>query len=78
MAPLCKNHYPVHFVAVDVKRTIVDHNFSLPKCVRLPRMSEITYGLLCLIFASVPERAKVDLEPTLETNGICLWDLRHF
>ena len=40
--PMCKSRYPVHFVAVDVKstRTIVDQAFSVPKCVRLARMSE--------------------------------------
>ena len=42
LAPMCKSRYPVHFVAVDVKstRTIVDQAFSVPKCVRLTRMSE--------------------------------------
>ena len=41
LALMCKSRYPVHFVAVDVKstRTIVDQAFSLPKCVRLARMS---------------------------------------
>ena len=42
LAPMCKSRYPVHFVAVDVKgtRTVVDQAFSVPKCVRLARMSE--------------------------------------
>ena len=42
MVPMCKNRYPVHVVAVDVKstRTIVDQTFSVPKCVKLARMSE--------------------------------------
>ena len=42
LAPMCKSRYPVHFVAVDVKstRTIVDQAFSVPKCVRLTRMSK--------------------------------------
>ena len=45
LAPMCKSRYPVHFVAVDVKstRTIVDQAFSVPKCVRLTRMSEKSY-----------------------------------
>ena len=49
LAPMCKSRYPVHFVAVDVKgtRTIVDQAFSVPKCVRLTRMSEKSYELLC-------------------------------
>ena len=42
LAPMCKSRYPVHFVAGDVKstRTIVDQAFSVPKYVRLARMSE--------------------------------------
>ena len=42
LAPMCKSRYPLHLVAVDVKstRTIVDQAFSVPKCVRLERMSE--------------------------------------
>ena len=45
LAPMCKSRYPVHFVAVDVKstRTIVDQPFSVPKWVRLARMSERSY-----------------------------------
>ena len=47
LAPMCKSRYPVNFVAVDVKstRTIVDQAFSVPKCVRLRRMSEKSYEL---------------------------------
>ena len=64
---MCKNRYPVHFVAVDVKstRTIVDQAFSVPKCVRIARMSEKSYELLCKIFSAVPERTKEELESIL-------------
>ena len=64
LAPMCKSRYPVHFVAVDVKstRTIVDQAFSVPKCVRLTRMSEKSYELLCKMFSAVPERTKEELE----------------
>ena len=67
LAPMCKSRYPVHFVAVDVKstRTIVDQAFSVPKCVRLARMSEKSYKLLCKIFSAVPERTKEELEAIL-------------
>ena len=67
LAPMCRSRYPVHFVAVDVKstRTIVDQAFLLPKCVRLARMSEKSYELLCNMFAAVPERTKEELEPIL-------------
>ena len=56
LAPMCKSRYPVHFVAVDMKntRTIVDQAFSVPKCVRLARMSEKSYELLCKMFSAVP------------------------
>ena len=49
LAPMCKSRYPVQFVAVDLKstRTIVDQAFSVPKCVRLARMPERSYELLC-------------------------------
>ena len=64
LASMCKGRYPVHFVAVDVKstRTIVDQAFSVPKCVRLARMSEKPYKLLCKMFSAVPEITKEELE----------------
>ena len=67
LAPMCKNRYPVHFVAVDVKstRTIVNQAFSVPKCVRLVRMSEKSYELLCKMFSAVLEKTKEDLESIL-------------
>ena len=57
----------MHFVAVDVKstRTIVDQVFSVPKCVRLARLSEKSYELLCNMFSAVPERTKEELETIL-------------
>ena len=67
LAPMCRSRYPVHFVAVDVKSTrmIVDQAFSRPNCVRLARMSEKSYELLCKMFAAVPERTEQELEPIL-------------
>ena len=67
LTPMCKNRYPVHFVAVNVKstRTIVDQAFSVPKCVRLTRMSKKSYELLCKMFSAVPERTKAELESIL-------------
>ena len=67
MAPMCKRRYPVHFVARDVKcmRTIVDQAFSVPKCVKLARVSEKSYELLFKMFASVPEKSQDELEPVL-------------
>ena len=70
LASMCKSRYPVHFVAVDVRstRTIVDQAFSVPKCVRLARISEKSHVLLCKMFSAVPERTKVKLEPVLGTK----------
>ena len=67
LAPMCRSRYPVHFVAVDVKktRTIVDQAFSVPKCLRLARMSEKSYDLLCKMFSAVPERTMEELESKL-------------
>ena len=67
LAPMYKSRYPVHFVAVDVKktRTNVDQAFSVPKCVRLARRSERSYELLCKMFSAVPERTKEELESIL-------------
>ena len=67
LAPMCKSRYPVHFVAVDVKstRTTVDQAFSVPKCVRLTRMSKKSYELLWKMFSAVPERTKEELESIL-------------
>ena len=67
LALMCKSRYPVHFVAVDLKstKTIVDRAFSVPKCVRLARMSEKSYELLCKMLSAVPERTKEELESIL-------------
>ena len=64
---MCKSRYPVHFVAVNVKstRTIVYQAFSVPKCVRLVRMSEKSDNLLIKMFSAVPERTKEELESIL-------------
>ena len=82
LAPMCKSRYPVHFVAVDVKstRTIVDQAFSVPICVRLARMSEKSYELLCKMFSAVPERTKEELESILgkKVHGIRQRELSDF
>ena len=57
---MCKSRYPVHFVVVDVKstRTIVDQAFSVPKCVRLARMSRKTsYCARCFSSSREDQRA---------------------
>ena len=63
MDPICKSRYPVLFVKST--RTIVDQGFLLPKCLRLARISEKSYELLCKMFSVVPERTNDELEPIL-------------
>ena len=67
LVPMCGSRYLVHFVAVDVRstRTIVDQAFSVPKCVRIARMSEKSPELLCKKFSAIPERTKEELESIL-------------
>ena len=62
MAFVCKSPYPVHFVAVDAK---IGQAFTVANCLRLARMSEKSYELLCYMFAAVQERTKDELEPIL-------------
>ena len=58
LTPMCKSKYPVHFVAVYVKstKTIMDHAFSVPKCVWLARMSKQSYEIHCKMFSAVKKR----------------------
>ena len=60
LAPMCKSRYLEHFVALVVKSTrrIVDQAFSVPKCVRVSRMTERSYEFLCKMSAAVPEKPK--------------------
>ena len=48
MANVCGSHYPLHMAMVDVssQRILVDKAFSVPKCVRLARMSHHSHRLL--------------------------------
>ena len=41
----------------------MDQPFSVPKCVRIARMSQKSYKLLCKMFAAAPGRTKDELEP---------------
>ena len=48
MANLCGSHYPLHMAMVEVssQRILIDKAFSVPKCVRLARMSHHSHRLL--------------------------------
>ena len=53
----------MHMAMVDVssQRILVDKAFSVPKCVRLPRMSHHSHRLLRKILGTVPKAQRDDL-----------------
>ena len=63
MANLCGSHYPLHMAMVEVssQRVLVDKAFSVPKCVRLARMSHHSHRLLRKIRGTVPREQRDDL-----------------
>ena len=63
MAYLCGSHYPLHMAMVEVssQRILVDKAFSVPKCVRLARMSHHSHKLLKKILVTVPREQRYDL-----------------
>ena len=63
MANACGSHYPLHIAMVEVssQRILVDKAFSVPKCVRLARMSHQSHRVLRKILGSVPRAQGDDL-----------------
>ena len=63
MANLCGSHYPLHMAMVEVssQRVLIDKAFSVPKCVRLARMSHHSHRLLRIIRGTVPKEQRDDL-----------------
>ena len=63
-APYCNSRYPTHMVLMDARtqQVLIDQLFSVPKCVRLARMSERSYDLLAKIFRAVPKRSEGELQ----------------
>ena len=63
-APYCNSRYPTHMVVVDARtqRVLIYHLFSVPKCVRLARMSDRSYDLLAKIIWTLPKRSEGDLQ----------------
>ena len=63
-APYCSSRYPTHMVVMDARtqQVLIDQLFSVPKCVRLARMSERSYDLLAKIFRAVPKRSEGELQ----------------
>ena len=63
MANLCGSHYPLHIAMVEAssQRVLVDKAFSVPKCVRLARISHHSHKLLRKIRGTVPKELRDDL-----------------
>ena len=63
MANLCGSHYPLHIAMVEVssQRVLINKAFSVPKCVRLARMSHHSHRLLRKIRGTVPKEQRDDL-----------------
>ena len=63
-APYCNSRYPTHMVVMDARtqQVLVDQFFSVPKCLRLARMSETSYDLLAKIIRAVPKRSEGRLQ----------------
>ena len=57
MANLCGSHYPLHMAMVEAssQRVLIDKAFSVPRCVRLARMSPHSHALLRKMLEAVPE-----------------------
>ena len=66
-APYCNSRYPTHKVVMDARtqQVLVDQLFSVPKCLRLARMSERSYDLLAKIIRAVPMRSEGKLQDLL-------------
>ena len=65
-APYCNFRYPTHMVVMDARtqQVLVDQLFSVPKSMRLARMSERSYDLLTKIIRAVPKRSEGELQDT--------------
>ena len=63
-APYCNSKYPTHMVVVDARtqHRLIDQLFSVPKCVRLSRMSERSHEMLRKSLRAVPESSGDELE----------------
>ena len=74
VANLCGSHYPLHMVMMEAssQRVLIDQSFSVPKCVRLARMSHHSHRLLRKILGAVPGDRREDLS---EIWGEELWSL---
>ena len=63
MANLCGSHCPLHMAMVEAssQRVLVDKAFSVPKCLRLSRVTHHSHKLLRKIRGTVPRELRDDL-----------------
>ena len=63
MANLCGSYYPLHMAMAEVssQRILIEKAFSVPKCVRLARMSHHSHRLLRKILGTVTREQRGDL-----------------
>ena len=73
-ANLCGSHYPLHMAMVEEssQRVLIDKAFSVPKCVRLARMSHHSHKLMRKVLGAVSGDRREDLS---EIWGEELWSL---
>ena len=73
-APFCNSRYPTHMVVMEARKqqVLVDQLFSVPKCVRLARMSERSSNLLTKIIRAVPKRSEGELQDVVGEEFIRL------
>ena len=73
-APYCNSRYPTHMVVMDARtqQVLVDQLFSVPKCVRLARMSERSYDLLAEFIRAVPKRSEGELQDVVREESMRL------
>ena len=71
VANLCGSHYPLHLAMMEVpsQRVLIDKAFSVPKCVRLARMSHHSHRLLRKIVGTVPKEKRDDLSEIWRGGG---------
>ena len=69
-APYCNSKYPSHQVGIDARtqHRLTDQFFSVPKCVRLSRMSEDSNEVLTKILRAVPKRSRDKMEEIVREN----------
>ena len=63
MDNLCGSHFPLHMAMVEAssQRTLIDQAFSVPRCVRLARMSHHSHRLFRKMLGAAPGDRGEDL-----------------